>query len=66
VSDELRRRLDRIKSDYQTLDEAVCWFDEQRTKPNLDRVALDAIWARLKMKTAELKAEIADFEKALD
>jgi predicted nuclease with TOPRIM domain len=65
VLDELRKRLDRIKSEAQELDEAVEWFDEQASRPNIDRAALRSIWVRLKTRSTELKAEIADFEKAL-
>jgi len=66
VIDELRSRLDRIKSEYQDLDAATNWFNEEMEKPNLDRAALRAIWVRLKTRTAELTEEIADFEKALN
>jgi predicted nuclease with TOPRIM domain len=65
VIDELRRRLDRIKSESEELEAAVEWFDEQAARPNIDRAALRAICVRLKTRTSELKEEIADFERDL-
>jgi hypothetical protein len=66
VVEELRARLDRIKSEARDLEAAADGFDEQMAKPNLDRAALRAIWVRLKVRTAELQEEIADFEKTLN
>jgi chromosome segregation ATPase len=65
VIEEFCKRLDRIKSEYQELDAAADWFDEQMAKPDLDRAALHAVWVRLKNRTAELQEEISDFERAL-